>query len=186
MIYINVGEMCFMPLNVHSELFKFVRQLRWQHLSPVVSTFSTYITLLSSFFIKHCILPPSFCPSVSLSVVLHPVFLNCGLSLRIGDVDVFFLQSKVVRHIHYPVNPSSDHFHTDAVVPSSDHYHTETVLPPSDHCLETVAPSGDHYCIDIVVPSRDHCWIETVPPSSDHYGTTRVSPPSDHTDTKRT
>ena len=25
-----------------------------------------------------------------------------------------------VRHIRYPVNPSSDHFHTDAVVPSSD------------------------------------------------------------------
>ena len=25
-----------------------------------------------------------------------------------------------VRHIHYPVNPSSEHFHTDAVVPSSD------------------------------------------------------------------
>ena len=24
-----------------------------------------------------------------------------------------------VRHIHYPVNPSSDHFHTDTVVPSS-------------------------------------------------------------------
>ena len=41
------------------------------------------------------------------------------------------------RHIHYPVNPSSDNFYTDAVVPSSDQY-----------CIETVAPSGDHYCID--------------------------------------
>ena len=54
------------------------------------------------------------------------------------------------RRIHYPVNPSNDHFDTDAVVPSSDHYRTETVLPHSDHyCIETVAPSGDHYCIDI-------------------------------------
>ena len=26
-----------------------------------------------------------------------------------------------VRHIHYPVNLSSDHFHTDAVVPSGGH-----------------------------------------------------------------
>ena len=66
MIYINyVGEMCFIPMNVHAELFNGVRQLRWQHLSPVVSTFSTSIRLLSSFFINHCILPPSFCASVS-------------------------------------------------------------------------------------------------------------------------
>ena len=55
--------------------------------TPVVSTFSTSIRLLSSFFIKHCILPPpfslSFCPSIclsSLSVVPHPVFLISGLS----------------------------------------------------------------------------------------------------------
>ena len=62
-----------------------------------------------------------------------------------------------VRHLHYPVNPSSDHFHTEAVVPSSDHCHTEALLPPSDrYCIESVAPSGDHYCIDIVVPSSDH------------------------------
>ena len=52
-----------------------------------------------------------------------------------------------VRHIPYPVNPSSDHFHTDAVVPSSDHCRTESVLPPSDqYCIETVAPSGDNDC----------------------------------------
>ena len=58
-----------------------------------------------------------------------------------------------VRNIHYPGNPSSDHFPNDAVVTSSDHCRTETVLPPSDHYYtETVAPSGDH-------------------PSSDHYGT---------------
>ena len=92
-----------------------------------------------------------------------------------------------VRHIHYPVNPSIDHFHTKAVVPSSDHYRIETVLPPSDrYCIEKVAPSGDHYGIDIVVPSSDHCGNETVPPSSDHYVTSIVAPPSDHLHTKRT
>ena len=117
-------------------------------------------------------LPLSLAFCLSLSVVRHPVFLISGLSLRVGDVDVFFLQSKFlsVGHIHYPVNPSSYHFHTDTVVPSSDHCRTETVLPPSHHyCIETVSPSGDHYCIDIVVPSNDDCFAETVPPSSDYY-----------------
>ena len=88
-----------------------------------------------------------------------------------------------VRHIHYPVNPSSNNFHTDTVVPSSDQCFTEAVglLPPSDHyCIETVAPSGDHYGIDLVVPSSDHCCIETVPPSSDYHGTTKIAPLSDH------
>ena len=77
-----------------------------------------------------------------------------------------------VRHIHYPVNPSNDYFHTDAVVPSSDHCRTEIVLPPviiSALRVETVAPSGEHYCIDLVVPSSDHCCIDTAPPCSDHY-----------------
>ena len=67
------------------------------------------------------------------------------------------------RHIHYPVNPSSDHFHTDAVVISSYHCRTGAVLPPSDHyCIDTVAPSGDNYCIDIglVVASSDHCCLK--------------------------
>ena len=93
----------------------------------------------------------SLCLS-SLSVVPHPVFLISGLSMRFGDVDVFSCNPKLfaIRHIHCSVNPSSDHFHTDALVPSSDHCRTETVLPPSDHYyIETVAPSGDHYCIDI-------------------------------------
>ena len=49
MIYINVGEMCFIPMNIHNELFNGVRQLRWQHLLPLVSTCSTSIMLLSSF-----------------------------------------------------------------------------------------------------------------------------------------
>ena len=101
MIYINVGEMCFIPMNVHNELFNGVRQHRWRHLSPVVSTFSTSIGLLSSFF--HITLHPHFLSlsdhmslslSLSLSVVPHLVFLISGLSLRFGDVEVFFLQSK--------------------------------------------------------------------------------------------
>ena len=97
-------------------------------------------------------------------MVPHPVFLISGLSLRFGDVDFSSCNPKLfaVRHIHYLVNPSSDHFYTDAVVPSSDHCRTETVLPPSDrYCIETVAPSGDHYCIDIVVPSSS-LWILSV------------------------
>ena len=97
-MYINVGEMCFIPMNVHNELYNGVRQLRWQHLSPVVSTFSTSIRLLSSFFIA--LHPPFLSLSVHmslyLSVVPHPVFLISGLSLRFGDVDVLFLQSKVI------------------------------------------------------------------------------------------
>ena len=141
---------------------------------------------LCTFLIKH-----SFCPPVSLSVVPHPVFLISGLSLRFGDVDVFFLQSNILCSYTHLLsserNPSSDHFLTGALVPSSAHCRTETVLPPSDHyCIETVAPSGDHYCIDIVLPSRDHCCNESIPPSSEHYRTPKVGPPSDHLLTKRT
>ena len=56
-IYINVGEMCFIPMNVHNELFNGVRQLSWRHLSPVVSTFSTSIRMLSPFslFMSICL-----------------------------------------------------------------------------------------------------------------------------------
>ena len=32
MIHVNVGEMCFIPMKVHNELFTGVRQLRWQQL----------------------------------------------------------------------------------------------------------------------------------------------------------
>ena len=77
------------------------------------------------------------------------MFSSCNPKLQL---DTFTIQ------LAHPVNPSSDHFHIDAVVPSSDHCRTETVLPPSDHYyIETVASSGDHYCIDIVVPSSEHC-----------------------------
>ena len=101
MIYMNVGEMFFIPINVHNELFDGVRQRRWQHISLVVSTCSTSNRLVSSFFIKHCILSPSFslfmshCLS-SLSMVPQHIVLIRGLSLRFGDFDVFFLQSKAL------------------------------------------------------------------------------------------
>ena len=54
--------------------------------------------------------------SLSLSVVPHPVFLNSGLSLRFGDVDVSSCNPKffAVRHIHYPVNPSNDYLHNQS------------------------------------------------------------------------
>ena len=74
-----------------------VRQLRWQHISPVVLTLSTSMRLLSSFSSKHYILPHSSSLFLyfSLFVVPNPVFLISGLSLQFVDVDVFFLQSKV-------------------------------------------------------------------------------------------
>ena len=43
MIYLNVGEMWFIPMNIHNEQFNGVRQLRCQHHTPVVSTFCFYI-----------------------------------------------------------------------------------------------------------------------------------------------
>ena len=97
----------------------------------------------------------SFGPSVSL-FLWYPipfsqlVVIPCGLEML-----MFSCNPKLfaVRHIHYPVNPSSDHFHTvtDAVLPSSDHCCIDTVLTPSDHYfIETVAPPGDQYCINIV------------------------------------
>ena len=175
--YLNVGEMCFIPTNLHNEQFNGVRQLRWQHLSPVVSTCSTSNMLLSSFLINTV----SFLP-LSLFLWYPSRFVISGLSLLFGDVDGFFLQSKgffAVKHIHYPVNPSSDPFHTDAVVPSSDYYRTKRVLPPSDHhCIVRVAPSGDHYCIHIAMSSSDHCCTGTVPPSSDHQEPMKVAPSS--------
>ena len=91
MININVGEMCFIPMNVHNELFNGVRQLRWQHLSSVVSTFSTSIWLILLF--HKALHPPSLFPSLSvhlslfLSVIPHPVCLISGISLWFGDVD---------------------------------------------------------------------------------------------------
>ena len=128
MIYINVGGTCFISP------FNGVCRLRWQHLSPVVSTFSTSILLFHK-----ALHPPSLFLSVSvqlsLYVVPHPVFLLSGLPCGLEMLMFSSCNPNLfaVRHIHYPVNPSSDHFHTDAVVPSSDHCRIDTVLPPSDH-----------------------------------------------------
>ena len=80
MISINVGDICFMPMNVHNELFNGVRQLRRQHISPVVSTLSTSIRPLSSSFTKHCICPPSF--SLFLSICLSVCLSFCGTPSR--------------------------------------------------------------------------------------------------------
>ena len=126
--------MCFIPMNVHNELFNCVRQLRWQHLSPVVSTFSTSIwsgCYPSFSYSTASPFSPSFCPyvSISLSVVPHPVFLISGLSC--GLEMLMFSSCK-------PKFFAVDYFNTGAVVPSSDHCRTEIVLPPSDHnCIES-------------------------------------------------
>ena len=77
MIYMNVGDICFIPMNVHNELFNGVRQLRWQHLSPVVSTFSTSIRLYPPF--HKALHPPSL--FLSLSVPLS-LFSFCGTPSR--------------------------------------------------------------------------------------------------------
>ena len=90
---------------------------------------------------------------VSLSVVPRPVFVISGLSLRVEDAEVFFLQYKVlsVRNIHYPVNPSSEHFLSDAVVPSgNDNCSIETVLPASDH----YRMAGFSSAIMVIIASR--------------------------------
>ena len=120
-LYINVGEICFIPINVHNELFSGVRRLRWQHLSPAVS---------KKYFILpfHKALHPS---SLFLSLSVHLTLLSfcgtpiSGLSLQFGDYMLMFSSSNpnvfAVRNIYYPVNTSSDNFHTDGVVSSSDH-----------------------------------------------------------------
>ena len=153
--------------------------------TPFACSFNIFYIYPAFILLSHKALHPpslslflSLCLS-SLSLVTHPVFLirviPWGLEmLMFSSCNQKFF---AVRHIHYPVNPSSDHFLADAVVPSSDHCRTETLRPPSDrYCIVSVAPSGDHYGIDIVVPSSDHCCTETVSPSSDHYGTTKVAP----------
>ena len=76
-----------------------VRQLRWQHL--FACSFNMFYIYPAFILLFHNALHPpsrslSFCPSVSLSVVPHPVFLISGLSLRFGDVGVSFLQSQIL------------------------------------------------------------------------------------------
>ena len=64
-------------MNIHNELFNVVRQLRWQHISPVVSTFSIRLLFMHLF---HKAL--SLSVHLSLSVVPHPVFLISGIFLQ--------------------------------------------------------------------------------------------------------
>ena len=101
MIYINVGEMCFIPINVHDRTVQWCSSAQMATPFACSSPFSTCIRVLSSFFTKDCILTPHFSLFLSMCLSLsfcgtHPVFLISGLSLRLGDVDVFFLQSKVL------------------------------------------------------------------------------------------
>ena len=69
--------------------------------TPFACSFSIFYIYQAVILLFHIALHPHFLSlsvhmSVSLSVVPHPVFLISGLSLRFGDVDVFFLQSKVL------------------------------------------------------------------------------------------
>ena len=87
----------------------------------------------------------------------------------------FAVRHLAVRHIHYPVNQSSDHFHTDAVVISSDHCCTDTVVSSSDHCcIETVAPSGDHCFTKTVESSSGRYWAQYSIYLPVHYSNTEV------------
>ena len=88
--------------------------------------------------------------AILLNLVLkNPVFLisgfPCGLEMfMFSSCNPKFL---AIAKFHYPVNTSSDHFHTNAVVPSSDRCRTHAVLPPSGHyCIETVSPSRSRNC----------------------------------------
>ena len=60
-------------INVHNELFIGVRQLTWQHLSPVVSTFYRPIRHYPPFHKALHPLSLSFCPSVSLLFLWYPI-----------------------------------------------------------------------------------------------------------------
>ena len=64
--------------------------------TPFACSFSIFYIYQAVILLFHIALHPPFLSlsvhmSLSLSVVLHPVFLISGLSLWFGDVDVFFL-----------------------------------------------------------------------------------------------
>ena len=62
------------------------------HLSGVYRSFS--------FKALHPLHVLSLSVHLSLSVIPHPVFVISGLSLRVGDIGVFFLQSKFLAVTH--------------------------------------------------------------------------------------
>ena len=73
MIYINVGDMCFIPMNVHNELFRCQVCSSAQMATPFACSIKfgfTSCRLLSSVVTKHCIIPSYFSLSLSLSVHL--------------------------------------------------------------------------------------------------------------------
>ena len=108
--YINVGEMCLIPMNVHNGLFNGVRQLLQWAKWPFACSFNIVYIYQAFILLFHKALhPPALFLSVSvhldlsLSVVPHPVFLISGLSLRLGDVDVFFLQSSLCSFFFFSI-----------------------------------------------------------------------------------
>ncbi len=67
--------------------------------TPFACSFNIFYIYQAVILLFHIALHPPFLSlsvHMSLSVAPHPVFLISGLSLRFGDVDVFFLQSKVL------------------------------------------------------------------------------------------
>ena len=73
--------------------------------TPFTCSFNIFYIYQAFLLLFHKALhPPSFFlslsvhlfVSLSLSVVPHPVFVISGLSLRFGDVDVYFSHSKVI------------------------------------------------------------------------------------------
>ena len=69
--------------------------------TPFACSFNIFYIYQAFILLFHKALHPpalflSLSVHLSLSVVPHPMFLLSGLSLRFGDVDVFFLQSKVL------------------------------------------------------------------------------------------
>ena len=62
-----------------------------------------------------------------------------------------------VRHIHYPVNTSSDHFHTDAILPSSDHCRTER----GDFFKFKVEQNGKYNTSEFAITSTSHTICTT-------------------------
>ena len=105
------------------------------------------------------------------------------------------LKFSAVRHIHYPVNPSSDHFNTDAVVPSSDHCCTETVLPSSAlrqyaYCqLVIITALRQYRHLVIITASILQCHLVIIDALRQYRHLvfiTKVALPSEHLHTKRT
>ena len=114
-IYINVGEMCFITMNVHNEPFNGVRHAG-QVAAPFACSFNIFYIYQDFLFLFHKALHPpslflSFCPSDALLFLWYPVPFSecvvfpCGLEmLMFSSCNPKFF---AVRNIHYPVNIST-------------------------------------------------------------------------------